>query len=132
MNSNEFEWILMNEWNYTNRIYFWQQQAVLRKTFTLPPPPKNVQHTFVLHTQNSVTFCTVYSKKRAKKQAQKRRQKWWQKSLFLNLSCCCLETGLKPVLFIPTKISSFIETWKIDMSREKRPTKCEQKYMLRL
>jgi len=23
------------------------------------------------------------------------------KSLFLNLSCCCLETGLKPVLFIP-------------------------------
>jgi len=26
-------------------------------------------------------------------------QKGGNKSLFLNLSCCCLETGLKPILF---------------------------------
>jgi len=47
------------------------------------------------------------SKKAAKKVAkrpQERQQKSWQKtrqkSTFLNLSCCCLETGLKPDLFI--------------------------------
>jgi len=36
-------------------LNFWQQQAVLRKTLH-SPTPKNVQHTFVLHTQNSTTF----------------------------------------------------------------------------
>jgi len=53
-------------------------------------------------------FCTAYSKKHSKKQAEKSRlkkgsehcgKKGGEKSLFLNLSCCCLETGLKPVLF---------------------------------
>jgi len=39
------------------------------------------------------------AKKAAKKQEQ-RRQERRQKSLFLNLSCCCLETGLKPVLLL--------------------------------
>jgi len=37
--------------------------------------------------------------KRRQKRKQKRRQERWEKSLFLNLSCCCLETGLKQVLF---------------------------------
>jgi len=35
------------------------------------------------------------------KRDQKRRQERQQKSLFMNLSCCCLETGLKLVLFLP-------------------------------
>jgi len=38
------------------------------------------------------------SKKGGNKRQQKMRQKRWEKSLFLHLSCCCLETGLKPVL----------------------------------
>jgi len=35
-----------------------------------------------------------------KKSRQKGGKKGQQKSLFLNLSCCCLETGLKPVLLL--------------------------------
>jgi len=42
------------------------------------------------------------AKKKSAKKWQKRQQKFGkkggEKSLFLNLSCCCLETGLKPVL----------------------------------
>ncbi len=41
----------------------------------------------------------VGKKKSAKKSQQKRWQERWEKSLFLNLSCCCLETCLKPGLF---------------------------------
>ena len=98
-----------------------------KKDFYAPPPQKNVQQTFILHTQNSTSF-VLRTQKSAKKQAQKsqqkRRQKGskkaakkttkkaskkvakrWQKRhqerqqkfLFLNMSCCCLETGLKPV-----------------------------------
>jgi len=69
----------------------------------------------VLHTQNSTSFVLRTQKKHAKKQAKKsqpkklanksrtkkrhkRRQERWGKSLFLNLSCCCLETSLKLVL----------------------------------
>jgi len=37
-------------------------------------------------------------KKGAKKVARKAAKKFIPESLFLNLSCCCLETGLKPVL----------------------------------
>jgi len=88
---------------------FWQQHAVLRETSTHThtlPPPKKQQQTFALHTQNSTSFVlrSAYSKKRTKKQAkkswQKVRQERWEKSLFLNLSCCCRETGLKPVMFL--------------------------------
>jgi len=35
--------------------------------------------------------------KKAEKKAEKKQQERQQNSLFLNLSCCCLETGLKPV-----------------------------------
>jgi len=38
--------------------------------------------------------------KSGNKRQQKMRQERWEKSLFLNLSCCCLETGLKPGLFM--------------------------------
>jgi hypothetical protein len=38
--------------------------------------------------------------KRQQERLQKRRQERREKSLSLNLSCCCLETGLKPVLFL--------------------------------
>jgi len=41
----------------------------------------------------------VYTQKRRQKRRHKKQQERQQKSLFLNLSCCCLETGLKPVLF---------------------------------
>jgi len=37
--------------------------------------------------------------KRHQKRRHKKQQERQQKCLFLNLSCCCLETGLKPVLF---------------------------------
>jgi len=39
------------------------------------------------------------SKKCGNKRQQKMQQERWEKSLFLNLSCCCLETSLKPGLF---------------------------------
>jgi len=45
-------------------------------------------------------YCVL--KKACQKACQKRRQKGGKKaakSLFLNLSCCCLETSLKPFLF---------------------------------
>jgi hypothetical protein len=80
-----------------------------------------VQQTFVLHTQNSTAF-VLHTQKSAKKQAQKSRKKVGkkdnkkggkrhqkrqhkkqqerqQKCLFMNLFCCCLETGLKPISF---------------------------------
>jgi len=63
-------------------LNFLKQQAVQRKTFTLPtptPPPKNMQQTFVLHTQNSVSFVLHTQKQRAKKQAQKSWQKGYKK-----------------------------------------------------
>jgi len=78
-----------------------------------------MQQTFVLHTQNSTTFVLLTQKRAQKsrpkkvgikvgkkggKKAAKRRQKSSKKdgtkSLFLNLSCCCLETGLKLVLLL--------------------------------
>jgi len=61
----------------------------------------------------------VYSKKHTKKQTQKSWQKGIkkevrkaakklaktrQKSTFLNQSCCCLETGLKPIRFIGERL----------------------------
>jgi len=51
---------------------------------------------FVLSTQKSAKKAGI--KKSAKKLAKKTTKKA-EKSLFLNLFCCCLETGLKPVLF---------------------------------
>jgi hypothetical protein len=79
-----------------------------------------VQQTFVLHTQNSATFVLRTQKslpksrpkkvsKKVDKKASKKQQERRQKSLFLNLSCCCLETGLKPFLFslfVPSKLQS--------------------------
>jgi len=56
-----------------------------------------VQQTFVLHTQNSATFVLRIQKTAPKSRPKKVNKKWqerWQKSLFLNLSCCCLEPGL--------------------------------------
>jgi len=37
------------------------------------------------------------NKKGGKKRHQRRWHKKQQESLFLNLSCCCLETGLVPI-----------------------------------
>ncbi len=92
----------------------------MQQTFVLHTQ-KNTS--FVLNTQKT-RYCTAYSKKHSKsrqkrrqKSSKKRQQKSWQKhchlhnthanhqkktsqSIFLNLSCCCLETGLKPVMFI--------------------------------
>jgi len=45
-------------------------------------------------------------KKIGKKGGKNRQQERWEKRLFLNLSCCCLETGLKPVLF--TQVADLI------------------------
>ncbi len=39
-------------------------------------------------------------KKVGPKKQQKMRLERWERSLFLNFSCFCLETGLKPVLFL--------------------------------
>jgi len=39
------------------------------------------------------------SKKGGNKRQQKMWQERWEKSLFLNLSCCCLETGVNPSCF---------------------------------
>jgi len=44
--------------------------------------------------------------KRQQKKAAKKPQEKWEKSLFLNLSCWCLETGLKPVLLIITFVKT--------------------------
>jgi len=55
-----------------------------------------------LHTQK--VSQKAGPKKSAKKAAKKEEERH-HKSLFLNLSCCCLETGLKPVLFFNDEIS---------------------------
>ncbi len=50
---------------------FCQQLAVLRETFTPPAlPPKKQHQTFVLHTQNSMSFVLRTQKKRPKKAAK--------------------------------------------------------------
>jgi len=117
--------IFLRIWNTTQQFYttfrldfLTEQQAVLRKTFTLPPPPKkkNMQQTFVLRTQKSAPKSRSKkvgkkgSKKVGKKHAKKahchihnthaNHQKNTSLSIFPNLSCCCLETGLKPILFV--------------------------------
>jgi hypothetical protein len=36
------------------------------------------------------------------KRRQKMQQERWEKSLFLNLFCCCLETSLNRFIFFPS------------------------------
>ncbi len=59
-----------------------------------PPTPKKRQQTFVLHTQKNSASFVLHTQKRGKKGCKKCGKKGGKKSLFLNLSCCCLETGL--------------------------------------
>jgi len=48
--------------------------------------------------------------KRHQKRWHKKQQERQQKSLFLNLTCCCLETGLKPVLlFLECAITDILK-----------------------
>jgi len=61
--------------------------------------------------------------KSGNKRQQKIRQERLEKSLFLNLSCCCLETGLKPILFNKRILHSFsliligfVILWRNDIS----------------
>jgi len=42
-----------------------------KKNFYTPPPPKNVQQTFVLHTQNSTTFVLPTQKSTPKSRPKK-------------------------------------------------------------
>jgi len=46
--------------------------------------------------------------KKLTKRLQKSGKKGGKKSLFLILSCCCLETGLKPVLFFHGGVALFL------------------------
>ncbi len=55
-------------------LNFWQQQVVLRKTLTLPTP-KNLQQTFVLHTQNSASFVLSTQKSVPKSRSKKAARK---------------------------------------------------------
>jgi len=86
-----------------------------KKDFYTPPTPQKCATDFVLHTQNSAAFVLRIqkapkkqaqkswqkgSKKGGKKGRQKKQQERQKKSLFLNLSCCCLENSLKPVLVL--------------------------------
>jgi len=57
-----------------NYICFWQQQAVPRKTFALPPGPTRAP------PKHATDFCTAYSKKPAKEQVKKGGIKSWQKN----------------------------------------------------
>jgi len=49
-----------------------------KKDFYTPPPPKNLQQTFVLQTQNSVTF-VLRTQKSVQKTGPKKLAKRWQK-----------------------------------------------------
>jgi len=59
-----------------------------------PPTPKKRQQTFVLHTQKNSASFVLHTQKRGKKGCKKCGKKGGKKSLLLNLSCYCLETGL--------------------------------------
>jgi len=104
--------------------------CILKKTSFVLRTQKSTETDFCTAYSKKHVICTADSKKHSKcrqkkgeKRWQKRLQKSWQKntpkkhiatytthmliirkktslSIFLNLSCCCLETGLKPVLFV--------------------------------
>ncbi len=92
---------------------FLTAESCPKKDFYTPPPPPTTHHpktcNRLLHcilkiARNLYWILKKACQKSVGKSWQKRRQKRWQerqrKSLFLNLSCCCLETGLKPVLLL--------------------------------
>jgi len=82
-------------------VVFLTAASCPKKDFYTPELHTQYSASFVLHTQKSTPKSRPkkVGKKVAKKVARKRQERW-QKSLFLNLSCCCLETGLKPFLFM--------------------------------
>jgi len=66
-----------------------------------PHPPKNGKRLLYCILKIARLLYWVLKKacqKAGPKRLHKRRQERWEKSLFLNLSCCCLETSLKPIL----------------------------------
>jgi len=74
-----------------------------KKDFYTPPPPKICNRLlYCILKIAQLLYCLL--KKAGQKAGQKKSAKSWQKRqqkfLFLNLYCCCLETGLKPVLLI--------------------------------
>jgi hypothetical protein len=55
------------------------------------------------------------AKKSGKKGSKKCRKKCGKKSFFLNLSCCCLETGLVKACCSAREAFSFSFKWKMQI-----------------
>jgi len=66
--------------------------------------------------------CQIADPKKVAKRQQKCSKKGGEKSLFLNLSCCCLETGLKLILFMNT-IAKVINHFSLQICKLKFPAK---------
>jgi len=104
-----------------------------KKDFYTPPPPKNVQQTLYCRLKIARLLYCILKKapksrhkkvgKKAEKKAAKRRQKRSakkaarkaEKSLFLNLSCWCLETCLKPILFLHEIVLHSFTIWSCNI-----------------
>jgi len=67
-------WLKIIKATYSDKALFLTAACCPKRDFYThtPPPLKNGN---VLHTQNSTSFCTAYSKKHTKKSAKKSQQK---------------------------------------------------------